>query len=168
MSVRIIYLALFIFLFFFSNPIYCTCSGDCCIKPDEELFYKTYDNIAEAIDLLEDGGYLIDGACPSGIYPSDGEMHYVGEYLMFGGYPLMNFGVSLPMYPESTISINLLGFFLYTHFFLHLFVLGFIFLIVIIGVISLLLNRNLRVKRQAMFLQQTESILQHITLRKCT
>jgi hypothetical protein len=58
-----------------------------------------------------------------------------------------------------------LSFVLYNVTFFHLIFLGFLFTIVIVVVISLLLNRNLYVKRQSSFEQSSSSIDNNIFLR---
>lgn len=60
--------------------------------------------------------------------------------------------------------IRMIGYFLYNHMFMQLLVLGYIFLIVILGVIPLLLNRNLRVKRQEVYEQQKNEMINHLIL----
>lgn len=55
-----------------------------------------------------------------------------------------------------------LAYALYNYYYLHLIILGLIFLLVIIGVISLLLARNVNVKRQEFFKQQMQRYVCHI------
>lgn len=77
-----------------------------------------------------------------------------------------NMGDFVPFLTNSDYlsDIYSISFVLYNVTFFHLIFLGFIFTIVIVVVISLLLNRNLYVKRQLSFEQNTSSLINNIRL----
>jgi hypothetical protein len=60
--------------------------------------------------------------------------------------------------------VKYIAFCLYEQYYLHLLILGLIFFIVIVGVISLLLNRNLKVKRQDVYEQQSPAVFEFINI----
>nr|AKT25970.1 NADH dehydrogenase subunit 6 [Balamuthia mandrillaris]AKT93860.1 NADH dehydrogenase subunit 6 [Balamuthia mandrillaris]AKT94945.1 NADH dehydrogenase subunit 6 [Balamuthia mandrillaris]AKT94994.1 NADH dehydrogenase subunit 6 [Balamuthia mandrillaris]AKT95033.1 NADH dehydrogenase subunit 6 [Balamuthia mandrillaris] len=98
---------------------------------------------------------------------------YTSHFLftdMFFLYESGLLGWSYPVYFVDSLSsslvpvsdIKLIALFLYNYLFVHLVILGFLFFLVIVGVISLLVNRNLYVKRQEIFEQQLNYLHHHV------
>lgn len=84
---------------------------------------------------------------------------YVSNLSLFNSDSLF---FSFDSFLSDFSSIQCLAFYLYNHSFISLLILGMMFLVVIVSVISLLLNRNVFVKRQNAFEQQQVKIEQII------